>query len=80
MRAKPRSSVYQRQSSRPRVRGDQQIVAAHRLTMPFEIGTQPAIDYVGRRLERQHVKHPENRLDLAREPSAAPLGHRRSAT
>jgi len=70
MRAKPRSSVYQRQSSRPRVRGDQQIVAAHRLTALFEIGTQPAIDYVDRRLERQHVKRPENRVATHFEISA----------
>ena len=49
---------YGRQLGRERVRGDQQIVAAHRLTAPFEIGSQPAIEYVGRRLERQHVKRP----------------------
>jgi alkanesulfonate monooxygenase SsuD/methylene tetrahydromethanopterin reductase-like flavin-dependent oxidoreductase (luciferase family) len=30
---------------------------------------------VGRRLGPQHVKHTENRLDLAREPPAALLGH-----
>ena len=60
---------YQGQLGRQCARGDQQIVAAHRLIGP------PAIDYVGRHLERQHVKHPENRLNLAREPCAAPLGY-----
>jgi len=57
MRTKPRSSVTKVDWAASAC-GDQEIIAAHRLTAPFEIGTQPAIDCVCRRLERQRVKAP----------------------
>ena len=47
-----------------RVRGDQQIVSADRLSGLLETGAKLAVDGVGRGLERQDLEGAENRLDL----------------
>ena len=48
--------------------GDEQIVAADRLTGLFEAGAKQAVGGVGWRLEGQNVKRAEHRFKLSREP------------
>src|SRR5674476_20172 len=63
-----------RVAERSRLRRNQQVIAADRPTIPLKAGAQAAIDRICRRLERQNLKHSEDRIQLRREPRRASFG------